>query len=223
MKYKLFKMPKLKVIVKEGEKHLWKLFHSSHYMTFNQPVEKTLPSSSKFYTYYWLKEDNGKIEEVLVGCVAVLFQIHKYYNARRLSRLVVLPEFQGMGFGRIIIDSISEFYKQKNIKMFISTFHNKLGYYLEKSELWQPTFGNKRKLPQKADEDRTKGFKSLRKEDILFRYNYIGNNFKKNYKIKLNKSKDPFILIDLRKQLKNEKDKNKRKILRNKIKEFEKS
>ncbi len=174
-KFQAFKKQKNTVIVKEAEKYLWPIFHPHHYMTMNMDIIESLPRSSKFFTFYWLRED----EEILIGCLGVLNQVSKY-PARRITRLVVLPEFQGLGFSKIMLENISEMYKKEGITMYITTFHPGLGSYFEKSSSWEPSANNMRTFKALADKNLSSDIsehpfeKSLRDGIAMFRYHYVG-------------------------------------------------
>jgi len=167
-KFQAFKKQKKTVIVKEAEKYLWPIFHPHHYMTMNMDIIESLPRSSKFFTFYWLRGD----EEILIGCLGVLNQISKY-PARRITRLVVLPEFQGLGFSKIMLENISEMYKKEGITMYITTFHPGLGNYFEKSSSWEPSANNMRTFRTNSTEGNSLA-DSLRDGVAMFRYHYIG-------------------------------------------------
>jgi len=159
-----FSKPKMDIIVKEGEKHLWNIFAPHHYM------DHKLPPSCVFYTFYWIKDD----EEVLVGCSGVIFQIARNIKARRFTRVVVLPEYQGLGFGSLIINTIASYYKKEGIqKFFLSTFHPRLGEYMRHSSKWEASNNNLKvfKTNDKANEGCMKG---LRDGVAMYRYNFVG-------------------------------------------------
>jgi len=159
-----FKKPRIEIIVKEGEKHLWDKFSVHHYM------DKLLPSSSVFYTFYWMKDN----QEILVGCCGVLFQIAKNFTARRFTRIVVLPEYQGLGFGSKIINVISKFYKDNKIeKIFLSTFHPRLGEFMRASKHWTASANNLKEF-NKNELDKSSTIKNLRDGVSMYRYNFIG-------------------------------------------------
>ncbi len=161
---KKFKKEKIKIIVREGEKHLWNRFKDHHYM------DHTLPPSCVYYTFYWVRGN----EEILIGCCGVLFQIAKFIKARRFTRVVVLPEYQGLGFGSTIINTIGRYYKDQGIeKMYITTFHPRLGEFLEQSDKWEASHNNMTEF--KTNERATEGsMKGLRDGVKMYRYNFIG-------------------------------------------------
>lgn len=176
--------------MKEGEKHLWPIFSPHHYMTHD------LPTSSTFYTMYWVVDN----KEILVACVGVLFQISKRFKAKRITRLVVLPEYQGLGFGSKILNTISSYYKQNGFeKIYIATFHPRLGEYMKNSDNWEASNNNLEEF--KPNElAGTKTMTGLRDSVSMYRYNFIGcSKFKLLY--------NPVELIALKNELK-ELDKN---------------
>jgi len=170
-----FKKEKEKFRVKEGEKHLWSVFHPHHYMTANKPIKESLPLGSKFFTFYWVID--GK--EILVGCAGLLFQISPKQDSKRLTRVVVLPEYQGLGFGAKIINTIAELYTDMGFKVYSATFHPRLGEYRESSELWEPTLHNQQEYKAKATAGQ-KCMSGLRDGIKMYRHSFVKP---KNYKL----------------------------------------
>jgi len=175
--FKSFKKPEHTLVVKEGEKYLWPLFHNHHYMTSNQSIIDSLPRSSKFFTFYWIREN----KEILIGCLGVLNQISKK-PARRVTRMVILPEYQGLGFAPIMLNNISELYLKENITMYISTFHPRLGNYFENSNSWVASNNNMTTFrTATVEEGPLKD--TLRDGVAMYRYHYIGGT---GYKLNFN-------------------------------------
>ena len=88
-------------------------------------------------------------------------------NIYRVHRLVILPDYQGLGIGSTLLNEISKLYTQKGFKMYIKTSHVKLRNYMNKQKDWEcnskngsftrPLFEKKIKLPR-----------------IAYSYKYIG-------------------------------------------------
>lgn len=115
---------------KRDEKDLWEIFSKHHYL------DTGLNKACHFYTAYW--------NDILVGCSAVLpLPSGHFKNAFREHRVVVLPEYQGMGFGSVISNTIAQLYKNKGCLFYSKTAHPKLGEYRERSPLWEPSAKNK--------------------------------------------------------------------------------
>ena len=105
----------------------------------------------------------------IVGMIAILpFPTGNDINIYRVHRLVVLPDYQGLGIGSILLNEITKLYTQKGFKMYIKTSHIKLRKYMEKQKNWEciykdgsftrPLFEKKLKLPR-----------------IAYSFKYVGN------------------------------------------------
>jgi len=164
---KEFNRKEHKILVKEGEKHLWKKFHPHHYMTANKPLKDSLPAAATFFTYYWLLGG----EEILIGCAGVLFQINVKQDSKRLTRVVILPEFQGLGFGSAVVNSVAEFYDDNGFKIYSATYHPRLGEYRENSKLWEGTHYNLREF-KTNDNAEEYGMSGLRDGANMYRHSY---------------------------------------------------
>jgi len=102
----------------------WSLFKHHHYLSQN------LNSSSNKYLIVW----NDKP----IGFIAILpFPHGNIQNGFRISRIVILPDFQGLGFGSKLCDYISGLYKKLNKTMYIKTSNPALWGFFEKSKNWQ--------------------------------------------------------------------------------------
>ena len=119
--------------VTSGEKHKWGLFSSHHYM------DHTLPRSSQFYVFYIKDQD----QMIPIGCLGMLLQIGKI-PAKRVTRFVILPEYQGLGFSKRILDGISSYYLNHQFMTYIITFHPRLGSMLKNSKHWLPSMNNQK-------------------------------------------------------------------------------
>jgi len=60
----------------------------------------------------------------------------------RESRLVVRPEFQGLGIGKKMSEAVAQIYSDNNKRFFSKTAHPALGEHRNKSELWRATSTN---------------------------------------------------------------------------------
>ena len=196
IKTKSFKKPEQKLIVRVQERHLWKYFHPHHYMTAYQDPSKSLPSGAKFFTFYWLHDN----QEILVGCLGVVFQISKKQPAKRLTRIVVLPEYQGLGFSSKMINAVSRYYYSKGYMMYCSSFHPRLGEYWKSSEQWVPGMYNQQEF-KKTDMYNDKSVSGLRDGVKMYRYHYQPI---KNYNLLI----DVLDLDEIKKEIKNLKDIN---------------
>lgn len=84
------------------------------------------------YLAYW--------DGVLVGMASALTMpsgMVKY--AYRQHRLVILPDYQGLGFGTKINDFLAEYFVSSGHKYFIRTTHLRLKNHLSKLSAWKET------------------------------------------------------------------------------------
>lgn len=107
-------------------------------------------------------------------------------NAWREHRTVILPDFQGMGLGSRLSNTIAKMFYDKGCRYFSKTAHPKLGEHRNKSTLWKPTNHNLKKrngylkTAQKINEK--KSFSSWTAEyyikhssRICYSHEYIGD------------------------------------------------
>lgn len=95
------------------------------------------------YLAYW--------NDVLVGMASVLTMpcgTIKY--AYRQHRLVILPDYQGLGFGTKINDFLAQYFVSNGYKYFIRTTHLRLNNHLSKLPEWKGTSTNGRLRSEKG-------------------------------------------------------------------------
>ena len=137
--------PQIQLQIHRTTSDTWRLFKKHHYMT------NELNKSSQCFVFTW----NNQI----VGFCFVLPLFGKgIVNAVRFHRIVVLPDFQGLGIGSAIVDNIAAIYKSIGKTMYIKTINPRLGFYLTKSDKWMltPHSGKYRKDIEKNDALRCK-------------------------------------------------------------------
>ena len=65
-------------------------------------------------------------------------------NAWRLSRTVVLPDYQGMGVGTRISDAVAEILWREGKRVYTKVMSPAIARHREGSDLWVPTAKNKK-------------------------------------------------------------------------------
>lgn len=110
-------------------------------------------------------------------------------NAFRVSRLVVLPDFQGLGIGIKILNVFGSMYKKDNKTLYIKTSNPSLFKGMIRNDKhWLLTNENnninqiKKTNKKLLEEGKDNGLK-LRKESITKSYKYIGQEYKDNIDI----------------------------------------
>ena len=125
--------PKIELTVQRVEPSVWKDLNISqhHYMS------EDLNPSCKCLLFSW--------DNVPVAFVALINQPMKGYRwGFRISRIVVLPDFQSMGLSSDILKFCGGIIKNYDdtAQLYIKTIHKMMGKHLEKSPLWSPTSFN---------------------------------------------------------------------------------
>ena len=150
---------------------MWRIFREHHYLTadFNK--------ASKMFLVYW--------NDVLVGMASCIYMpsgMLKY--AWRQHRLVILPDYQGLGFGTKVNDYLAEYFIQRGQKYFIRTTHMRMNNHLKKMKEWCPTSHNNLKR-RTADVERnldrikngTAGSHCVGDDRIAGSYEYMGIDY----------------------------------------------
>jgi len=121
------------------DKSVWKMFSKYHYLDHNHN------KAASVYICY--------INDEPAGFISVLPQPGRSKNLFRVHRLVVLPDYQGIGIGLRILNDIAQLYTDMNKNISIVTSAPSLLGALNKSDKWRCTkFGkskgiNHGKLP----------------------------------------------------------------------------
>ena len=114
--------PKLEVKIRHATNDEWHLFERFHYLNSEHH-----PTAVKF-----LAEING----VPVAWCSVL-PLVGYKGKRRIHRLVVRGDYQGLGLGHILMNYVAEYYLKKNIQMTICTSLKYFVRSLSKDKNWK--------------------------------------------------------------------------------------
>lgn len=154
-------MPEIRLTVQRCEASQWDDlgFSQHHYLT------KSINKSCKCLLFSW--------ENMPVAFAALLNTPkngHPYYMS--ISRLVILPDFQGLGLSKKIsnfcggiLKSISD--DTHEYKLCIKTANDAMGHSLENNPYWKPTVYNKKMRSQKAVDDAWPKYKNC-----LVRWSY---------------------------------------------------
>jgi GNAT superfamily N-acetyltransferase len=159
--------PKIELQIFRCRYETWNIFKSSHYMS------QDLNKAAKCFV--WIMNDKP------VGFIAILpFPHGNIENGYRISRVVVLPDYQGLGIGFQIIDYFGALYKADNKNMYIKTSNPALFGAMKKNEhRWKLT--NQVKKEQlnsewmEKQQSSDKGGMLKMRNAITKSYKYIGD------------------------------------------------
>lgn len=117
--------PPLDVIVQRIDRASWPIFRPYHYMSGN------LHRGSKCF--------GAVIGETCVGFCAVLHFAHPTNCHWRVHRLVVLPDWQGLGIGLLLLDALGGIYRALGRELRMPAMHPSLIRSLDHSPRWALT------------------------------------------------------------------------------------
>lgn len=105
------------------DKTIWQMFSKYHYLSYNH--------NNAAITYIAL------INNQIAGFLSVLHFPHsKIKNIKRVHRLVILPDYQGLGFGVRFLVEIGKIYRKLKNRFIITTSAPSLIKALKKSNEW---------------------------------------------------------------------------------------
>ena len=113
--------PKLQLKIRHGSNEEWHLFERYHYLSSHHNN-----SAIKFL---------AEINNTPVAWCSVL-PLVGYKGKRRIHRLVVRGDYQGLGLGHILMNYVAEYYLKKNIQMTICTSLKYFVRSLRKDKHW---------------------------------------------------------------------------------------
>ncbi len=114
--------PQIELEIHRCRMACWKLFARHHYLT------GTLGTGSRCYLATW----NG---EPVTFC-ATLPVIPKK-NRRRFSRIVTLPDYQGMGIGMRVVAAVASLHRSEGHRINVTSSHPALIRHCRHSDLWR--------------------------------------------------------------------------------------
>ena len=155
----LRRRPEIKLDIRYAKSEEWTLFSQYHYLSssHNNSADK------------YIAEING----VPVAWCSVLHMPHsRNKKLKRIHRLVVRPDYQGLGIGFKLLNFVAEIYRKKHFDVHITTSLKYMTKILSKKTSWKCTHLG-RKSPY--------GSKMFRKTESSSRltssYKYIGNEY----------------------------------------------
>lgn len=110
-------------IYSTSDKAIWKMFSKHHYLSHTH--------NNAASVYIAMINDN------IAGFLSVLHFPHpKAKNIKKVHRLVILPDYQGAGFGIKFLNEIGSVYKKNNQRFIIMTSAPSLIFSLKKLSQW---------------------------------------------------------------------------------------
>ena len=113
-------------IYKAKNKSIWRMFAKHHYLSHTH--------NNAAHVYL------ATINDEIAGFLSVLHLPHPHVkNIKKVHRLVILPDYQGAGFGIKFLEEIGKIYKKEKWRFTIKTSAPSLIYALKKRTQWRCT------------------------------------------------------------------------------------
>ena len=113
--------PPIRLKIVRCERRAWKLFEKHHYLNGK------LGRGCYFYLALWKDEP--------VAFCAVIAQMGRK-NHWRVSRLVTLPDYQGIGIGTALLETLGNLYREEGNRYSITTAHPSIIAHCKRSAKW---------------------------------------------------------------------------------------
>lgn len=122
------------------ERKLWDLFKRHHYLTSD------INLSAQCYV--------GLYNDQPIAFASFISQCGRdVKNAYREHRLVVLPDFQGLGIGNKMSEMFGQSFIEKGCSYYAKTSNPRMGIHRDNSPLWKPTTHNHKAREEYLDKD----------------------------------------------------------------------
>jgi ABC-type ATPase with predicted acetyltransferase domain len=151
--------PKIELQVSRVEPKTWDFFKKHHYLS------ERLNVSAKCFLF----EFNGK---PIAICCVLNTPRNNNPNGVAISRIVVMPDYQGLGIGSKICNFIGGVFKNNGNDVYIKTANPSLGEYFNNSTNWVGTSHNMQKR-EDIKYSNEKGYKN-RLDRYSYCHKYIG-------------------------------------------------
>lgn len=114
---------KFKIYETKQKQQYWKMFSRYHYLSHSHN------NAARVYI--------ATVDDNICGFCSVLHFPHpKVKNMKRVHRLVILPDYQGIGIGSILLNKIGDYVKKEGNRYRIVTSSPNLIYSLKNNDNW---------------------------------------------------------------------------------------
>lgn len=161
--------PKINIEVIPCRRDTWNLFKKYHYLSGD------LNNAADCYV--------AVMDDVMVGFVAVLsFPCGSFEHGFREHRLVVHPDYQGMGIGNKLSETVADAYLEMGCRYFSKTSNPRVGEHRDRSVLWRETTHNHKKrldylgsMEKRKNNEYDVKARELHANRMCYAHEYIGN------------------------------------------------
>ncbi len=153
--------PTIELEIYEGKRSMWELFKNHHYLS------GSLSPSARCFVAVWNNE-------IVAFSATIAMPNGNLKNAWRGHRLVVLPDYQGMGIGTRLSDTVAQIHIGEGKRFFSRTAHYRLGTYRDNNPKWKKTSKYKKlrtDVDNKKQDYNNMFFDTTR---VCFSHEYVG-------------------------------------------------
>ncbi len=145
--------PRIELEIVRGDKKSWPVFAKHHYLS------GALHPSAQCYLAFW--------NETPVAFCATL-PLFGSVGRRRVTRLVVLPDYQGLGIGTAVLEAVGDLVRERSLRYHIASSHPSIINHCKRSPYWRCVSTSKFGRQGKLDGNRRSG--SLGRAVVSFEY-----------------------------------------------------
>lgn len=172
---RFLRRPEIKLDIHETDYNAWEVFKNHHYLS------NEMNKACRCFVALWDDVPVAFSSNLsLPGKIPPLFKGDNRKKFRE-SRLVVLPDYQGMGIGTRFSNAIGEIFLNKGYRYFSKTAHIRMGEYRNRSDLWRKTSTNlkSREKSQKQSKNEVWHHLTLDTKRLCYSHEYIGKKTNK--------------------------------------------
>jgi len=152
-----FRRPEVTVEIKPVRRRAWEIFRDHHYL------DTSIPQNAQCWVGFWNDEP--------VTFVGVVHHPHpEEKRFKRVTRVVTLPDYQGLGVGTAVLNSVAGHYRTDDFRPTIITSHPGLLRALDRSPKWQCLRGLSRSSLQTGAKRSFNKTSSWRRKTATFEY-----------------------------------------------------
>ncbi len=121
---RLLRRPEIRLEIVRCERHAWRLFARHHYLS------GSLANACRCYLALW----NG---EPVAFCAMI--GMLGFKGRWRVSRIVTLPDYQGIGIGSVFLEMMGDIYRANKERFSITASHPSILAHCGRSPKWKTT------------------------------------------------------------------------------------
>ena len=138
------------------DKSVWKMFKNYHYLDHKHN------NAADVYVCY--------VDDNIAGFISVLPQPCRVKNLKRVHRLVVLPDYQGIGIGMRMLDDIAKLYIDDGFNISIVSSAPSVINSLSRNKKWRCSHYGRKKGKDKMMINKDKLSLTAKRITASFRY-----------------------------------------------------